>query len=158
MHGVAGVQILEATESELPELAELREASAREQGERAIGQRGWRTRFEAYLRARRRQHELQCFVARDRSTIVGMATASFINDYRFVVFRQLRGYVNAVYVRPAYRGRGIARALTKAAIAWLAQSDCECVRLRPSAQAEPLYRSMGFVESGELELDVRNVP
>ncbi len=158
MHGAAGVQILEATESELPELAELREASALEQGERAVDQRGWQARFEEYLRTRRRQHELQCFAAHDRSTIVGMAIASFTSDYRFAVFRELRGYVNAVYVRPAYRGRGIARALTKAAIAWLGDAGCARVRLRPSAQAEPLYRSMGFVESGELELDVRSVP
>ena len=139
---------------DVPKLADLREASGRETGEDAIRQDGWRERFVHYLRARQEAGELQCFAARDDGQVIGMAIASLVSDYRFAVFGERRGYVNAVFVAPQCRARGIGRALTDAAVAWLSARGCVTVRLRPSAKAKPLYRRMGFTESGELALDL----
>jgi len=62
------------------------------------------------------------------------------------------GYIANVYVDPPYRHRGAARALTAAAIDWLRSLGCKVVRLQASQYGRPLYESMGFVSTGEMEL------
>lgn len=148
------MQIVAVTPNRIAEFTDLREASGRELVESVIDGEGWRDRFVQYLRARQEAGELQCFAAVDDGAFIGMSIASIVDDYRFATFGERRGYVNSVYVAPAYRGQGTGRALTEAAIAWLGAQGCTYVRLRPSPKAEPLYRAMGFVESGELELDL----
>jgi GNAT superfamily N-acetyltransferase len=149
------VKIVEVGVDQIVALADLREASGQEVGEAAIRQAGWRDRFVRYLRTRQARRELQCFAAADAERYVGMAIASLIDDYRYAVFGERRGYVNAVYVLPEYRAHGAGRALTQAAIGWLLAHGCATARLRPSPKAEALYRRMGFFESGELELNLR---
>ncbi|MCP9808631.1 GNAT family N-acetyltransferase [Cyanobium sp. HWJ4-Hawea] len=53
---------------------------------------------------------------------------------------------------PAWRCRGLARQLTSHACGWLAHQGVEHVHVQASAAAIPLYRSLGFVERGWLEL------
>lgn len=147
---------IEAAQPELfGRLAELRAQMALEMGSDVETRAsGWRERFVEFFTTRTQRGVSQPFVAIHDGAIIGMAMASVIDDYRTFAFQQLRGYINAVYVVPAERGRGIGRALTEAAIAWLRAKGCVAVRLNPSAKAEPLYRSMGFVPSGELKLDL----
>ncbi len=115
---------------------------------------GWRERFIEFFATRQQRGTSQPLVAIRNGEVIGMAMASVVDDYRASALRQLRGYINTVYVVPTERGQGIGRALTVAAIAWLRERGCVAVRLNPSAQAEALYRSMGFVSSGELKLDL----
>jgi GNAT superfamily N-acetyltransferase len=149
------VQIEAAHPDLLPRLAELRAQMAAEMGANLDARSdGWRERFVEFFRARYERDFSQPFVAVRDGAVLGMAIASLIDDYRTFAFRQRRGYINAVYVVPAERGHGIGRSLTEAAIAWLREQGCIAVRLNPSRRAEPLYRSMGFVPSGELKLDL----
>ena len=93
------------------------------------------------------------FVAEIDSKIVGSAAAM---RRRPMSERYLKsapsGYIANVYVEPQYRHRGVARALTAAAIEWLLSIGCEVVRLQASQFGRPLYESMGFVATGEMEL------
>jgi len=56
-----------------------------------------------------------------------------------------------MYVQPAHRGKGAARALAQAAIAYARERGCERIVLDTHAErmkaAYRLYRSLGFVES-----------
>lgn len=55
------------------------------------------------------------------------------------------GWIGAVGVRPAARRRGIAQALTEAAIEWLAEQGAETVSLYATDDGRPLYERLGFV-------------
>ena len=61
-------------------------------------------------------------------------------------------YICNVWVDPAWRRRGIARALTLAAVDWAKANGCEVVRLRTSKMGRPVYEGIGFVRTDELEL------
>ena len=59
--------------------------------------------------------------------------------------RGLSGSMSSVFVEPAHRGRGLARAVISAGLAWLDEQGAEVVDLH-ATQAEALYRSLGFAE------------
>jgi GNAT superfamily N-acetyltransferase len=93
------------------------------------------------------------FVAEMDSKIVGSAVAMRRHTMSERYLKSLQaGYIANVYVDPSYRHRGAARALTAAAIDWLASIGCKVVRLQASPFGRPLYESMGFVTTGEMEL------
>ncbi|MFH8441353.1 GNAT family N-acetyltransferase [Streptomyces sp. NPDC018026] len=54
------------------------------------------------------------------------------------------GYVFSVATDPDARRRGYARACMEALLEWFRERGARRVRLTASAQAEPLYASMGF--------------
>lgn len=93
------------------------------------------------------------FVAEIDSKVVGSAVAL---RRRTMSERYLKsvpsGYIANVFVDPAFRHRGAARALTAAAIGWLRSIGCKVVRLQASQYGRPLYESLGFVATGEMEL------
>lgn len=93
------------------------------------------------------------FVAEIEGEVIGSAVAL---RRRPMSERYLKskpsGYLANVYVAPAHRRHGAARALTSAAIGWLASIGCSVVRLQASETGRPLYESMGFVSTGEMEL------
>ncbi|MET9293245.1 GNAT family N-acetyltransferase [Streptomyces sp. NPDC003077] len=67
------------------------------------------------------------------------------------------GFVFSVCTDPRYRGRGYARATTRALLDWFAARGVSRVDLHATADAEPLYRSLGFTEhSVPLSLDLRS--
>lgn len=143
-------EIVPVTDDRFYGLVELRAASAEETGER-LNDSGWEDRFVTYFRERQQRGASQAFAAMTNELMVGMAFASVVDDYRSYTFGQRSGYINAVYVRPEYRRRGIATHLARAAMAWLAEKRCGVVRLRPSNAAERLYRAMGFTPTRELQ-------
>ncbi len=147
------VRVIALPAEDLHRLVPLRTASGVEAGER-LGA-GWEDRFVAYFRDRQQLGLSQAFAATTRQEIAGMAFASLVEDYRAYAFGQRSGCVNAVYVCPPCRRRGIATQLMGAAIGWLTEKRCTLVRLRPSEAAQQLYRSFGFTSSGELQLELR---
>jgi GNAT superfamily N-acetyltransferase len=55
-----------------------------------------------------------------------------------------------VYTEPAWRGRGIARALMEALMAWATAEECDRVLLHASEAGRHLYQSLGFVATNEM--------
>lgn len=66
--------------------------------------------------------------------------------------RGLAGSMSSVFVEPTHRGRGVARAVVSAGVAWLDEQGAEVVDLHATPQAEALYRSLGFAEPASAAL------
>jgi GNAT superfamily N-acetyltransferase len=54
------------------------------------------------------------------------------------------GYIQWVSTDPRWRGRGLARAVTSALLAWFAERGVRAVELHATPQAAGLYHSLGF--------------
>jgi aminoglycoside 6'-N-acetyltransferase I len=63
-------------------------------------------------------------VAQEGPTIVAFAELSLRDDIPGVAGKRV-GYVEGLYVTPAFRGRGIARTLLLASKAWARENHCE---------------------------------
>jgi GNAT superfamily N-acetyltransferase len=114
----------------------------------------WKARFIAYCERRYHARELQWFFARDGSQPVASAAGFLLEDYpREICINRKVGYVAGVYVLPAWRRRGLARAVTQAAVDWLRSLGCAAVRLHAADEARPIYASMGFVPTNEMILE-----
>lgn len=138
---------------EYPAAAELRQAMALEMGgDFDAMARDWRTRFCAYFGGKQSGGSAQLFLAFDGETPIGCATISIADEYRRYCFGTASAHVNAVYVKPAYRRRGIAGRLMQLAIAWARERGCTRVRLRASEDGRFLYEHLGFREGREMEL------
>lgn len=115
---------------------------------------GWRERFCAYFSAKQDAGKAQLFLAFEGEKPVGMAIVSLLDNYRTAAFDMRIAYVNGVYVYPEYRRRGIARGLMEMTVAWARAHGCLQVRLRASEQGRPLYASLGFRPTSEMQLDL----
>ena len=58
--------------------------------------------------------------------------------------------LRALYVRPEWRRRGIARRIMQALIDWLPGTDVVRLVLHASDEGRPLYEQMGFVPTNEM--------
>jgi GNAT superfamily N-acetyltransferase len=112
----------------------------------------WRTKFCTYFGGKQTSGSAQLFLAYEGGTPIGCAIISILDHYRRYAFGTEIGYVNAVYVRPEYRRRGIASELMEHAIAWARERGCSGVRLRASDEGRVLYERLGFREGREMEL------
>jgi GNAT superfamily N-acetyltransferase len=56
----------------------------------------------------------------------------------------LAGYVQWMSTEPAFRRRGLGRAVLRAVLDWFAQLGVENVELHATEEGAPLYRSEGF--------------
>lgn len=63
-----------------------------------------------------------------------------------------QAYILSVYVRPAFRRRGIANDLVESALAYAKDSGAEVIALHASPTGRALYERHGFVESPEMRL------
>lgn len=61
-----------------------------------------------------------------------------------------RGYILNVFVEPEYRGRGIAKALTKECMAEAKRRGIGVVALHASKKGQPVYEKLGFKTSTEM--------
>jgi ribosomal protein S18 acetylase RimI-like enzyme len=98
--------------------------------------------------ARARQDGDVLYVAADGDELVGMA-GGFHPEPDVVM-------VWGMWVAPGSRGRGLARALVEAVIGWARERGAATVKLEvtDTERARPaaaLYRSLGFVPTGERE-------
>ena len=99
----------------------------------------------------------QAFIAEVDGVAIGSASCQiFAGLYPQVLVENYRkyGYIWGVYVEPAYRRRGIAKQLTKKAIAYLKSLACTRVILHASPSGKPVYTSLGFSESNEMRLNL----
>jgi len=100
---------------------------------------GWqasREQFEIYL-------ELDpdgCFLVLEDGRPVGMVTTTGFGS---------SGWIGNLIVEPAFRSRGIGRALMEHGIEHLRGRGAAAVRLEADPQGIPLYRSLGFVDEFE---------
>ncbi len=136
-------------------LAGLRGEMAREMGDDFDGRSAdWRAKFAAYFGGKQAAGDARIFFAYDGTAPIGCAIVSIPDEYRRSVFNIRNAYVNAVYVQPAYRRRGIAKNLMQLAVGWARERGCSRVRLRASNDGRYLYEQIGFRTGREMELDL----
>lgn len=63
----------------------------------------------------------------------------------------IRGYLLNVFVEPDYRGRGLARSLTRIAMDDCRQRGIRLLTLHASEAGRPVYESLGFVPGNEMQ-------
>ncbi|HEY1976622.1 MAG TPA: GNAT family N-acetyltransferase [Candidatus Baltobacteraceae bacterium] len=111
----------------------------------------WRERLTRFFAEGMADGRHGWFVARDRDGAPFASAGALIAETSVIQARPM-ATIAGVYVRPAYRRRGVARELTEAAIAWARARHCTLVRLSASEPAETLYRNLGFERGRELVL------
>ncbi|MBV8331762.1 MAG: GNAT family N-acetyltransferase [Candidatus Eremiobacteraeota bacterium] len=110
----------------------------------------WRSMFLSVIEERMSRGLQRYYVAEAADRIVGVAGAQIGEAF----FGAIRGYVEGVYVVPAFRRKGVASRLMRECIGWLRSMACDSVRLQSTSQGKPLYESLGFVATGEMELSL----
>ena len=115
---------------------------------------GWRAKFCEFFGEKQRAGCGQLFLAFDGAAPIGMTIISLAQEWRSFCFGTRFGFVNAVYVKPEYRRRGVGRQLLDAATLWAREKGCVRVRLRTSEEGRRLYESAGFVPGREMELEL----
>jgi ribosomal protein S18 acetylase RimI-like enzyme len=144
--------IASASQEQMRAAADLRQAMAFEGGEDwDANHPGWRDRYAEYFARKQAEYKGQLFVALNGEQVIAMAAVTLPEDYHAFVRGRISGRVNSVYVVPAFRRRGIARALMQAGMSWLKAQGCAVVRLNSSEEGLSLYRSLGFQPRRELE-------
>ncbi len=149
--------IRELSIAELPAVTDLRHAMIREiEGEDLdLEVPGWRERYVAFFEGHARQARGAVWAAEQDGHIIGIAAAYMPTNHRSAIVGSEQLYICNVYVVPARRRQGIAKALTLHAIEWARTKNCDVVRLRTSRMGRPLYESAGFEPSDEMELFLR---
>ena len=138
--------------AELPFAAALRREMALEMGSDYDAQRvDWQARFCVYFGGKQCIGNAEVFLAFDGDEPIGMTTVSLSDEWRAFCFETRFAFVNAVYVRPEYRRRGIGRVLMQSAIEWARRRGCSRLRLRTSDEGRALYESLGFQPGREME-------
>jgi GNAT superfamily N-acetyltransferase len=137
-------------------LAELRwlwQVGAR--GETGMSRAEFGTEFLRWLHDHRDSHV--SFLAELDDVAVGMAWLATIERVPGpVVWRRLAGSLQSLFVAPSHRGRGLGSALAAAVIAEATERGLDYVIVHPSQRSFPLYRRLGFRETGGmLEVDLR---
>lgn len=150
-----GLELRPARIEEYPYAAEMRrQMSVEHDGDFDARSADWRARYVEFFSTKQRDGKAQLFLAFEGEKPIGMTIVSFLEHYRSHVFGVRYAYVNSVFVYAEYRRRGIARHLMQMAIGWAREHGCSYVRLRSSEQGRPLYESMGFTPTSEMQLDL----
>jgi GNAT superfamily N-acetyltransferase len=146
--------IRELSPHELPVITDLRREMIREiDGEDLDATTpGWRDRYVAFFGGHQSAGRGGVWVVEDEGQIVGLTAAYMPRNHRTEIVGSSQLYICNVYVKPPWRRKGIAKALTMHAVAWARRKGCDVVRLRTSDMGRPVYASVGFVPSNELEL------
>jgi len=143
------VRIRPAEPRDVPALVELWGELARLH-ERLDGafalSRGWRRAYADYLSHLLGREDVRVVVAESGGQLVGLAVGRITLLPAF--FRQRRrGYIQDVYTREGYRGRGIARAMLDHIEAWLRRQGVRRVELTVAAgnpEAEAFWERAGY--------------
>ena len=62
------------------------------------------------------------------------------------------GHIANLYTLPAHRRRGLARSLLELMLAWAKQEQLSRITLTASDQGRPLYESLGFTGTADMQL------
>lgn len=102
-----------------------------------------------------------CFLALEDAAPMGFAQCSLRRDYVEGTLSSPVGYLEGIYVRPAYRGKGVARSLLAACEDWARNmgcrefaSDCELENTVSLA----FHQKAGFVEANRIVCFVKKLP
>jgi GNAT superfamily N-acetyltransferase len=116
----------------------------------------WAARETAYFAKRTAEGGAQWYLAKAGEQFVGSACA-YVDDSWAVTLLEhpQNGWIIGVYVVPEYRRRGIARALTDAALTWLRGTECVEARLHASPYGRGIYESLGFELTNEMKLPLQ---
>ena len=110
--------------------------------------------FEPWLEERMGRGEYQGWLAvTPEGEVVGGAGV-WVMDWPpdTVSFEPRRANILNVYVAPGYRRRGLARALTQAALDWCQQQRVRIVILHASEAGRPVYTGLGFAPTNEMRV------
>lgn len=110
----------------------------------------WRERLTRHYAAEMGAGTMQWSVIEDDGLIVATACATLHNSAG--IYKEPSATISGVYVLPAHRSRGYARAVTENIIDWCRSHGCASVRLIASPMGRPLYESMGFTDGSEMRL------
>ena len=144
-----------AAPAEFPVAAQLRHEMGIEMGtDLDAAGANWRRRFAAFFAGKQGVNRGRLFLAFDGEQAVGMTAITLTEEWRTFCFGTRFGWVNAVFVKPGYRRRGIARELLRRAVDWARERGCVRVRLRTSSEGRALYEQAGFHAGREMELDL----
>jgi GNAT superfamily N-acetyltransferase len=113
---------------------------------------GWRNRYIAFFRGHMSEGRGAVWAVEQQERIIGIAAGYMPKNHRSAIVLSEQLYICNVYVKPEFRRKGIAKALTLHAVAWAREKGCQVVRLRTSDMGRPLYASVGFETSNEMEL------
>ena len=144
------ITVREASVSDLPFAADYWNAIVKEAWDEDwdVTFPNWRSMFLAVVEKRMAQGLQRYYVADAEGEIVGVAGAQVGEAF----FGAVRGYIEGVYVLPAFRRKGVASRLMRECIDWLRSMKCDAVRLQSTVEGRPLYESLGFGPTDELEL------
>ena len=156
LHGMEGWTIRECAREEWPQFAGHVRAMWREMGaaEYQIKPR-WQEEILRFMERAAETGQFRGYAAVQNGQIVGSAggqifaglsPALLTADYRQI------GYIWGVYVRPEWRGLGMASALTQTLVEYLHALGCSQVRLHASPAGRPVYEKLGFLPSTEMRI------
>jgi len=66
--------------------------------------------------------------------------------------KSVKGMIFNVYTEPDYRRQGLARRLVTTLIDWCKENGIDLVVLHASDEGRPLYESLGFIATNEMNL------
>ena len=116
----------------------------------------WAARETAYFAKRTAEGGAQWYLAKAGERYVGSACAYVDDSWATALLEHPQnGWIIGVYVAPEYRRRGIARALTDAALSWLRSTECVDAKLHASPYGRGIYESLGFALTNEMKLSLR---
>jgi GNAT superfamily N-acetyltransferase len=116
----------------------------------------WAARETAYFAKRTAEGGAQWYLAKVGEEFVGSACAYVDDSWASTLLEHPQnGWIIGVYVVPEYRRRGIARALTEAALSWLRSTECVEAKLHASPYGRGIYDSLGFALTNEMKLSLR---
>ncbi len=93
-------------------------------------------------------------VAEDGGRFVGCGAAFFRGGRSTTALSGPSAMLAGIYTEPAYRRRGVARAIIERLIEICRTRGCRNVRLRASAAGRALYESFGFAAGDEMVLSL----
>jgi len=143
--------IRKATLEDIPVLVRLKYQMYKESGMASRIHPDFDRMVEADYKELYRAGTAQHFVIEQDGAMAGCAGGFIRNDapYRYLKLQQY-GFIADVYVEPAYRRKGYARALTMEVLAWFAEQNIRLYRLGATDAARPLYESLGFTATNEM--------
>ncbi len=146
--------IRRATVNDAAELARMRAASTFERhGGDAVAAAAYEKQCAAFFAAELARGEsfLRSWIAQRDGAVVGGASLTLVPTLpRFgSAFEGSDGRIRDVYVIPAFRRSGIARALMQVVLAEAAAAGVDRLSLGSSKMGWELYRSLGFVPKAD---------
>ena len=117
----------------------------------------WKEDVLAFVSSARQALQYRSFMAELDGQIIGSASCQlFAGLYPNILEAKQRkyGYVWGVYVLPDCRGRGIAKALTRATLDHLRAIACTHALLHASPSGRPVYEALAFQATNEMRLEL----